>query len=111
MNEKYIIKNIRFFLIFFSLFCLVKKFGRIENYFLLLERVTSFAPIPSNNLKAHSLPRSVGPVYHENTRKSILLLNWEEFHMEKQKMVVQNQYRGDNGYEEKPFEGEQSYPF
>ena len=109
MTEKRIISMIRFFVIFFLLFCLVKKFGRMENN--LLESVVSVASIPSNNLKAHSLPTSVGPVYHENTQKSILLLNWEEFHKEKQKMVVQNQYRGDNGYEEKPFEGEQSYRF
>ena len=100
MTEKRIISMIRFFLIFLSLFCLVKKFGRTENNLWLLERVASFASIPSNNLKGH-----------ENTQKSILLLNWEEFHVEKQKMVVQNQYRGDNGYEEKPFKGKQSYPF
>ena len=109
MTEKRIISMIRLFVIsflVFSSFCLVKKFGRIENN--LLERVAIVAPIPNNNLKAHSLPRSVGPVYHENTQKFILLLNWEEFHEEKQKMVIQNQYRGDNGYEEKPFEGEQS---
>ena len=109
MTEKRSISMIRLFVISFLVFCLVKKFGRIENN--LLERVASVASIPNNNLKAPSLPRSVGPVSHENTQKSILLLNWEEFHKEKQKMVVQNQYRGDNGYEEKPFEGEQSYPF
>ena len=114
MTEKRITSMIRLFVILvFLVFCLVNKFGRIENK--LLERVAIVAsipkPIPKNNLKAHSLPRSVGPVYHENTQKSILLLNWEEFHKEKQKMVVQNQYRGDNGYEEKPFEGEQSYRF
>jgi hypothetical protein len=111
MTEKRKFLRILFFLIFFSLFCLVKKIGWTENNLWLLERVASFASTSSNNLKAHSRPRSVGPVYHENTQKSILLLNWEEFHMEKQKMVIQNQYRGDNGYEEKPFEGEQSYPF
>ena len=97
MTEKRIIWMIRFFLIFFSLFCLVKKIGRTENNLWLLERVASFAPIPSNNSNA--------------SQKSILLLNWEEFHKQKQKMVVQNQYRGDNGYEEKPFRGEQSYSF
>ena len=96
MTEKRIIWMIRFFLIFFSLFCLVKKIGRTENNLWLLERVASFAPITSNNLKA--------------SQKSILLLNWEEFHKQKQKIVVQNQYKGDNGYEEKPFKGEQSYP-
>ena len=111
MTEKLIISIIRFFLIFLSLFCLVKKIGRMENNLWLLERVASFASIPSNNFKAHSPPRSVGPVYHENTQKSILLLNWEEFHKEKQMMVVQNQYRGDNGYGEEPFGGEQSYLF
>ena len=100
MTEKRIIWLIRFFLIFFSLFCLVRKIGWIENNLWLLERIASFASIPSNNLKAHGLPQ-----------KSILLLNWEEFHQQKQKMVVQNQYRGDNGYEEKPFRGEQSYSF
>ena len=108
MTEKRIILIIRFFLIFLSLFCLVKTIGRIEDNLWLLKRVAIFASIPSSSLTSHSPPRSVGHAYHQ---KSILLLNWEEFHKEKQKMVIQNQYRGDNGYEEKPFVGEPSYPF
>ena len=60
--------------------------------------------------------RSTFPVYHEGieirkiqnekkrtNQKSILLLNWEEFHEEKQKIVIQNQYKGDGGYGKEPF--------
>ena len=38
--------------------------------------------------------------------KYVLVLNWKEFHKEKQKIVTQNEYRGDlQGYEEEPFKG------
>ena len=66
-------------------------------------------------------PRSTSPVFHEEviirkiitkskkkgktSQKSILILNWEEFHELKQKMVIQNQYKG--GYGKEPFKSEQ----
>ena len=66
-------------------------------------------------------PRSAGPVFHEEiiiqklinkskkkgktSQKSILMLNWEEFHELKQEMVIQNKYKG--GYGEGPFKSEQ----
>ena len=41
-----------------------------------------------------------------DTNKYVLMLNWKEYHKEKQKWVIQNQYRGDlQGYGKEPFKG------
>ena len=64
--------------------------------------------------------QSASPIFHEDVIirkrmdkskkkrktgvKSILILNWEEMHKLKHKMVVQNQYKG--GYGKEPFESE-----
>ena len=52
----------------------------------------------------------IGKIRNEKkgtSQKFILLLNWQEVHEEKQKIVIQNQYKGDSGYSEEPFKSEQ----
>ena len=95
---------ITLFLLFVPLYWLIQKFGRAKN------NGNSF-----DGAFVH--PRFTCSVYHEEikirdekkrtSQKSILLLNWEEFHEEKQKIVIQNQYKGDSGYDEEPFKSEQ----
>ena len=51
----------------------------------------------------------IGKIRNEKkgtSQKFILLLNWQE-NEEKQKIVIQNQYKGDSGYSEEPFKSEQ----
>ena len=96
---------ITLFFLFVPLYWLIQKFGRAKN------NGNSF-----DGANVH--PRFTFPIYHEEikirkirnekkgtSQKSILLLNWEEFHEEKQKIVIQNEYKG--GYGEEPFKSEQ----
>ena len=104
MREKHI-WIITLFFLFVPLYWLIQKFGRAKN------NGNSF-----DGANVH--PRFTFPIYHEEikirkirnekkgtSQKSILLLNWEEFHEEKQKIVIQNEYKG--GYGEEPFKSEQ----
>ena len=101
------IRIITLFFLFVPLYWLIQKFGRAKT------NETSF-----DGAFVH--PRFTCPVYHEEikirkirnekkgtSQKFILLLNWQEFHEEKQKIVIQNQYKGDSGYSEEPFKSEQ----
>ena len=90
------------------LYWLIQKFGMAKNYGISFDG--SFVH-----------PKSAGPVWHEEvivrkiinnnkkkgktSQKSILILNWEEFHERLQKMVIQNEYKG--GYGKEPFKSEQ----
>ena len=101
------IRIITLFFLFVPLHWLIQKFGWAKT------NETSF-----DGAFVH--PRFTRPVYHEEmkirkirnekkgtSQKFILQLNWQEFHEEKQKIVIQNQYNGENGYSEEPFKSEQ----
>ena len=107
MKEKRIwIITISFLLV--QLYWLIQNFGRAKN------NGSSF-----DGSFVH--PKSAGTVWHEEvivrkiinktkkkgktSQKSILILNWEEFHELLQKMVIQNEYKG--GYGKEPFKSEQ----
>ena len=107
MKEKRIwIITLSFLLV--QLYWLIQNFGRAKN------NGSSF-----DGSFVH--PKSAGTVWHEEvivrkiinktkkkgktSQKSILILNWEEFHELLQKMVIQNKYKG--GYGKEPFKSEQ----
>ena len=52
----------------------------------------------------------IGKIRNEKkgtSQKFILLLNWQELNEEKQKIVIQNQCKGDSVYSEESFKSEQ----
>ena len=125
MNIMYKMKQKRIWIITLSfllvpLYWLIQNFGRAQNNGSSFDG--SFVHPRGISIPRIEVPlvhpKSAGTVWHEvrkiinktkkkgkTSQKSILILNWEEFHELLQKMVIQNEYKG--GYGKEPFKSEQ----